>query len=140
MHQRLLLPLLDLFSQVFEGIAWGVIAIGHWIMLYAITELFTDKDWERLLGESGFKAALIIGIVTVWATSKKVERDRHREIVRIVETKDQIIKEKDERCHEMAEKFITTSDRMANAVETFDRNSRLLYVKIDELPERLKKS
>lgn len=138
--QRLLDPLIFLCSNILEFTSWVAITIGHWSMIYAVTELFSDKDWERLLGESGFKAALIVGIVTVWATNIKFQREHRREVRQALEDKDRIIEEKDLKCSEMSERIIRVAEHVAHAVETFDRNSQLLHGKIDDIAKEIKKS
>lgn len=54
-------------TTIFEGTTRATL-----IAWQSMLDILSDKDWDRLMGEHGFKVALLLGLGVVWATSSSL--------------------------------------------------------------------
>jgi hypothetical protein len=124
-------------SLVFEYMLIGMVAAYHAAL--AITEVITEKDWARLLGEDGFKAALLIGLVVVWGTSEKSKNQRHKELVEALAARDIEDKRRIDQFIDLSAETIKAQAKVTLAISAFDANCQRVYLKLDELTEKIVK-
>lgn len=101
----------------------------------SISDFFSDKDLNLLLGENGFKVALLIGLIVVWGVSERREavnrrdREKHHAEMLSLQAKnfDQIMA--------IVAESIKGSAKVCGAIERFDANSQRLAIEVSDLTE-----
>ena len=99
--------------------------------------LISDKDWDRLLGENGFKVALLPGLVVVWGTSERrlanERRDKavhHRELVDALAAKERKEDENTERLAAINIEQIKAQGLVINEIKDLRREFRDLATEL----------
>ena len=88
----------------------------------------SDETWNRLLGENGFKVALLLGLVVVWGTSERrlanERRDKavhHRELVDALAAKERKEDENTERLTALTIEQIKAQGLVINEIKDLRR-------------------
>jgi hypothetical protein len=132
MPHRILASPVSLFI---ETVLLGVVAGWHGTL--AITEFISEKDWSRLLGEDGFKAALLIGLAVVWSRAEKAKDQRHRELVVALVDRDEKDAVRTQQFIDLSAEAIKAHAHVVVAIKSFDSNSQRLAIEIKDLAEKI---
>jgi hypothetical protein len=122
------------FSLAVETVLLGIVA--GWHAALAVTEFISEKDWSRLLGEDGFKAALLIGLAVVWSRAEKSKDLRHKELVSALAARDLEDHKRIGQFIDLSAEAIKAQAKVVGAIEAFDRNSQLLAIRIEDLAKK----
>lgn len=124
------------FSLAVETIILGFVA--GWHATLAVTEFISEKDWARLLGEDGFKAALLIGLAIVWARAEKAKDQRHKELVEALAARDAADTKRVDQFISLSAEAIKAQAKVVGAIEAFDKNSQRLAIEVKDLADAVK--
>ena len=122
-------------SIAIEAMFIGFVAAWHGCV--AVTEFISEKDWGRLLGEDGFKAALLIGLAAVWCRSEKGKEQRHTEMVSALAARDRKDDARIEQFIQLSAETIKGQAKLTGAIQAFDSNAQRVYVQLSELTEKI---
>lgn len=123
-------------SLAVETILLGIVAGWHGML--AVTEFISEKDWARLLGEDGFKAALLIGLAVVWCRAEKAKDQRHKELVTALAARDTKDEARMEQFVNLSAESIKAQAKVVGAIEAFDKNSQRLAIRVEELADQIR--
>ena len=116
-------------SPITAAMAWG------WG--FAVSEVFSDKDWDKLLGSHGYIVALLLAVAALWGSSQFFTWQRHRELVGALVKKDAENREKDEKLYNLATSQAALLERRNILDESVEKAIMALNGSIEGLSARI---